>query len=131
MVCSLVSICFDGAQLGIQQNKIYKTLEYRSRDMLNFELFEKSLEIVSPSHFVYDFSRKIFLTLYISLTDQILLPDCLFCSSYWTIFISIVCFPGCDVIIFETKLIFLIKPFFYMTEKSRQKLKYVDNEKNF
>ena len=32
--------------------------------MLNFDLLEKDLEIVSPPHFVYDFSRKIFLKLY-------------------------------------------------------------------
>ena len=38
--------------------------------------------------------------------------------------IAIVCFPSCDVINVEINLIFLIKPFFYMTEKSRQKFKY-------
>ena len=34
-------------------------------------------------------------------------------------------FPCCDVINFETNLIFLIKPFFFMTKKSRQKFKYL------
>ena len=37
----------------------------------------------------------------------------------------------CDVINFETNLGFLIKTFFYMTKKSRQKLKYLENEKSF
>ena len=37
----------------------------------------------------------------------------------------------CDVINFEINLIFLIKPFFYMTKKSRQKLKYLENDKSF
>ena len=32
---------------------------------------------------------------------------------------------------FETNLIFLIKLFLYMTKKSRQKLKYFENEKSF
>ena len=32
---------------------------------------------------------------------------------------------------FEINLIFLIKPFRYMTKKSRQKLKYLENEMNF
>ena len=32
--------------------------------MLNFDLLEKVLEIVSPPHFLYDFSRKMFLVLY-------------------------------------------------------------------
>ena len=43
--------------------------------------------------------------------------------------IAIVYFPGCDDINFEINLIFLIKLFFSMTKKSRQKLK--KNEKNF
>ena len=30
-----------------------------------------------------------------------------------------VCYPGLNVINFETNFIFLIKPFFYMTKKSR------------
>ena len=32
--------------------------------MLNFDFSEKGLGIVSPPHFVYDFSRKMFLKLY-------------------------------------------------------------------
>ena len=38
--------------------------------MLNFDFLEKSLGIVSPSHFVYDFSTKVCLML-ILLTNQI------------------------------------------------------------
>ena len=37
--------------------------------------------------------------------------------------IAIVCFPGCDVINFETNFIFLIKQLFWMAKKSRQKSK--------
>ena len=44
---------------------------------------------------------------------------------------AIVCLPGCDVINFEIKLIMLIKLFLYMTKKSRQKIKYLENEKSF
>ena len=32
--------------------------------MVNFDFLEKCLGIVSPLHFVYDFSRKMFLMLY-------------------------------------------------------------------
>ena len=32
---------------------------------------------------------------------------------------------------FEIDLVFLIKPFFCMTKKSRQKFKYLENEKSF
>ena len=35
--------------------------------MLNFDFLKKGLGIVSPQHFVYDFSRKMFLILYILL----------------------------------------------------------------
>ena len=39
--------------------------------------------------------------------------------------------PGCDVMNFEVNLIFLIKPFSYMTKKSWQKLKSFENKKSF
>ena len=45
-------------------NKLYKTLDYWSRDVLNFNFPEKSLGLVSPPYFVDDFSRKNFLMLY-------------------------------------------------------------------
>ena len=47
------------------------------------------------------------------------------------LYITIVCLRGCDVIKFEIDLVFLIKPFCYMTKKSRQKFKYLENEKSF
>ena len=45
--------------------------------------------------------------------------------------ITIVCQRGCDVIKFESNLIFRIKSFFYMNKMLRQKLKYLENEKSF
>ena len=63
MVC-LVSMYVDSPQLGIQLNKLCKTLDCWSRDMLNFEFLEKCLRLLSPKHFVYDFSRKMFRILY-------------------------------------------------------------------
>ena len=61
---------------------------------------------------------------YALLTDQISLPDCLYCLRYWYIcvlqlFINQVVTSQS----FEVNLIFLIKPFSYMTKKSRQKFK--------
>ena len=65
MVCGLVSITFDNPLLGKQlKQSIYKTSEYWSRDMLNFDFSEKDRGIVSLPHFVYDFSRKMFFMLY-------------------------------------------------------------------
>ena len=44
---------------------------------------------------------------------------------------AVICFPDCDVINFEINLIFRIKSFFYKTKKSKQKSKYLENEKSF
>ena len=55
MVCSLVSIYFDNYQLAYNKNKLCKSLDYWSRDMLNFEFSKNGLGLVSPQHFVYDF----------------------------------------------------------------------------
>ena len=98
--------------------------------MLNNDFLEKGLEIVSPQ-FMYDFSTKMFLCC-ILLTDQISLPDCIYFLRYWVnTRVAIVCFSGCVAINFEIKLIFLIKLFPYMTKKSRQKIKYLENQKSF
>ena len=51
--------------------------------MLKFDCLENGLGIVSPPHFVYDFSRKIFIILYSFLNDQILWSDCLYFMKYW------------------------------------------------
>ena len=55
--------------------------------MLNFNFLEKGLGLVSPLHFVYDFSRKMFHILHSInlLTDQISLADCLYFSRCWAI----------------------------------------------
>ena len=50
--------------MAYNKNKLYKTLGYLSRDMLNFNFSEKGLGLVSPPHFVYDFSKKMFLVLH-------------------------------------------------------------------
>ena len=99
--------------------------------MLNFNFLEKGLGTVSLPHFMYDFSRKVFLVLYsiiwpnfnawLPLLLEILVNMCMV-SVYQ---------PGCDVIDFEIYLIFLTKPLSYMTKKSRQKFKYLENEKSF
>ena len=52
--------------------------------MFNFDFLDKGLGIVSPAHFVYDFSTKLS-SCYILLTDQISLPGCLYFLRYWAI----------------------------------------------
>ena len=67
--------------LLIASIKLYKTLDYWSRDVLNFNFPEKGLGLVYSLHFVYDFWRIMF-PLCILLTDQISLPDYLYLSRY-------------------------------------------------
>ena len=94
--------------------------------MLNLNFPEKGLGLVSPPHFVYNFSRKMFLILYSTNTKY----HCLIAFTSRDIgqYVYYNCLlTGCDVM----KSIFLIKPFNYMTKKSRRKLKYLENEKRF
>ena len=52
------------------KNELNETLDYWFRDMLNFNFSEKSLELVSPPTFAYDFEEKC-VSWYILLTGQI------------------------------------------------------------
>ena len=45
MVCSLVSNISIALNLAYNKNKTYKTLDYRSRDMVNFYFLEKSMYV--------------------------------------------------------------------------------------
>ena len=65
------------------------------------------------------------------LSDQMSLSGCLKFDILGNMCIAIVCFTVCDVINFKVDLTFLIKPFFCMTKKSRQKLSYLGNKKRF
>ena len=110
-------------KLAFNRNKLFKTLQYWSRDMLNFVFLDEGLGIVSPARFVYDFSKKCS-SCYILLNDQIWLPGCLYVFRYWAI--CVMQFFVNQVVtlwIFKLTCIFLIEPFFYMTKKSWQKLK--------
>ena len=80
--------------------------------MLNFDFLDKGLAIVSPAHFVYDLSTKVFLMLY-SINWPIFIAWLfLLLGILGNMCIAIVCYPGCDVMDFEINLIFLIEPFF-------------------
>ena len=101
LICSLVSIYTDSPQLSYNKNELYKTFDYWSRDMLNFDFLEKGLGINSPPHLVFDFSRKMFLIL--SSVDwpnfNVWLP--LLLEILGNMSVPIACFPGGDIINFE------------------------------
>ena len=65
---------------------------------------------------------------YILLTDWVSLPGCLYFLRYWAMCIVFICCTVCDIMNFEINLDLLIKPFFYITKKSRQKCKYPKNK---
>ena len=125
MVYSLVSIYID---LAYNKNKLCDTLDYWSRDMLNFYFLDNDLGIISSTYFVYDFSRRM---LYSVKWQNFIAWLPLLLEVLGNMSIAIICFPGCDVINFEINIIFLIKPVFYLTRKSRQKFKYLENKKSF
>ena len=92
-------------KLAYNRNKLFKTLHFYLRDMLNFDFLDKGLGIVSPGHFVYDFSRKIFL-----MSNSINWPNFivwlpLLLEILFNMCIAIVCWPGCDVMNFKINLI--------------------------
>ena len=108
-------------------------MDYWSWVMLNFDFLEtvgKCLGIGSQPHVEYDFSRKMFFML-CSINWSIYWPDRLYFFKYCTLCTAIVCFLGCDVINFEFVRIFLIKMFSCMIKKSKEKCRYLDNEKIF
>ena len=98
MSCSLVSIYSDSTQPGKQQKQTVTILDYWSRDMLNFHFIEKGLGIVFSPHFVYDFSRKMFLMLWFINWPNFIVWLPLLLEILGNICIEIVYFPGCDVI---------------------------------
>ena len=53
--------------------------------MLNFEFSNKFQGLVSPPHFVYDFSKQKSFLCYILLTGEIQLPNYLYFLRYWAI----------------------------------------------
>ena len=60
MVCSLIPLYYS-LKLAYNRNNLFKNLHYLSKDILNLDILDKGLGIVSPAHFAYDFSTKMFL----------------------------------------------------------------------
>ena len=84
--------------------------------MLNFDLLDKGLGIVSPANFVYDFSAKVFLILYSKRTNFHSFLSLLL-EILGSMYIAFVCYSDCDVMDFEINLIVLNEPLFHMTKK--------------
>ena len=85
--------------------------------MLNFDFLDNGLGIVSPAHFMYDLSTKIFLLLYSINLPNLIVWLSLLLEILCNMCIAIVYYPGCDVMDFEINLIFLIEPYFLHDQK--------------
>ena len=117
--------------LRYNKNKLYKILDCWSRDILNFNFPEKFLGLASPLDILHDLSRKMFLMLYSIDWQNFIIWLALLLEILSNTYITIVCYLDCDVIKFETNLIFLIKPFCYMTKKSRKKINILRPKRAF
>ena len=87
--------------LSIQKKKKkHEISDCSSRNMINFNFFKKGLGLLFLSHFVHEFSRKVFLVLYFLKWPNfaVWLPVLLEISG---MFILIVCYPVCDVMNLE------------------------------
>ena len=114
--------------LAYNKNKLYKTLGYWSRGMLNFNFSEKGLGIVSPSHFVHDFPRKMFLRkvrCLIAFTSQDIGQYVYYNS------LRLQSVTSYSLKLTMINLLYPINSFCYMIKKSRQKLKYLEYKKSF
>ena len=83
--------------------------------MLNFDFLDKGLVMVSPAHFVYDFSIKIS-SCYILLVHKISLHGCFYILRYWAVCV-LQLFVIQVVTLWILKLTFRIEPFFLHEQK--------------
>ena len=107
-----------------KKNKLYETLTYWWRHILNIDFMNASVAIVYPLHLVYDLSRKMFFTFYsINFASKFY---CLFYLFNYLFFFNFILFQifisfSFHLIInFEINLIFLINLLFCMTKISKQ-----------
>ena len=126
------TVCFNPMSSWGYQNIL--KLSCRPLVLPHLKLFKKAkkgLELVSLPDFLHEFWRKIFFLLHSIKWPNIIVWLLMLREILGNRCIVIVCWPGCDVICFEINLIFLIKLHFLLTKKSRQKFKYLENEKCF
>ena len=112
MVCSLFQYISAGLSFAYNKYRLCWTLDYWSRDMLYFDFLQKGLAIVSPPHFVYDLSRKMFLMLCSIDWPNFIVLMLYFYFTFWNIGQYVYCtFLLTMLWRFKINLNFLIKPF--------------------
>ena len=102
----------------IKSPKCYTVRFYYMSLLLPCIKLYKALDLVSLHHFLHEFWRKIFLTLYSVNWPNFIDWLLLFLELLGSMCV-VMCYPVCDVKNFEINICFIIK-FFYMTKKSGQ-----------
>ena len=127
MVCSLVSICFDNPQLGVQGKKTVWNFGLLIQRYVQFSFFRKRSGNSFSTMFCVWFFKKNVSHVIINWLNFINRSSLIY-EILGNMYIAVVCFPRCDVTNFDINPAFLIKPFLYMSKKLRQKLKYLEKE---
>ena len=131
MVCSYVSIYSIVLSLDYNKNKLYKTSDCWSRDTLNFDFLRKVSGNSFTTRFcVWLFKKNVFCVIiyYLSKFHWLIvfiswdIGHSLYCSC---LFSKLWRHKSWDQPYLPNQF------FFYMTKNSRQKLKYLRNEKSF
>ena len=97
----------------------------------DFLQYKKGLELITLPHFLYDFWRKIFLSLHSINWSNFSVWLLLTFAILGNISIAIVCWSGCDIINFEINFIFPIKPFFVCDQNVETKIQRTWERKQF
>ena len=105
--------------LVFNKNKLYETLDYWSRNFLNFEFLEKLLvEVFTPHFFLHEFWRKIFFFLYfINWLIYFINSNCLVAFTSWDTVKYVYCNYLLTWLWRHITFIFLIKLFFLCDQK--------------
>ena len=119
------------------QVEVYQNILKLSCWPFTFTLYEAflknkktSLKLVFLLHFLHNFRRQIFLTLFFVNRPNFIAWLSLLLEILNNMCIDITCCRVCDVMNFEINLSFLVKLFFYITKNSGRKYKYLKNKKS-
>ena len=87
VVCSLISLYFDSPQISIQQKQTCLKLHTVDTDICSILIFQKRVWEQFLQHILCMIFQQKYSSCCILLTDQILLPDCLYFLRYWATYV--------------------------------------------
>ena len=130
MVSTFVLIYFGRTQLILTTKADFITFQAVVPEICSILVFNKTVWDQLLHHILCMIFQEKYFACYI-IWPKFIVWLLLFLKISGNMCIVIICCPVPDVISFEIKYSFLIKPFFYITKKSEQKCQYLKNEKSF